>query len=156
MIDWWQAIWAGAAGGAAMIAVMTMARKALGLPVASMPRYEGGIITGSNKGIASMAAGLMMHLIVSALIAPFYAWAFAEISGRATWRLGIIAGLVHWLIAGFIVPLMDRMNPCVQDGRIQAFGLFGSNYSGSMVVGYLIGHLVYGAVVGWLYKVPGV
>ena len=75
--------------------------------------------------------------------------------GRATWLLGLIAGAVHWLIAGMVVPMMDRMHPCVQDGRIQAFGFFGKNYSGIMVMGFLVGHLIYGAIVGWLYEVPG-
>lgn len=145
---------AGIAGAVVMAAMMTVARK-MGLSVANMPKYQGCMITRKSEGATPVVAGMVMHLVISALIAVLYAWAFEAVWGEATWYWGLVNAVVHWLIAGFVVPMMDRMNPCVKDGRIKGFGLFGKNYSGIMVVGFLMGHLVFGAIVGWFYEVPG-
>jgi hypothetical protein len=32
---------------------------------------------------------------------------------------------------------------------------FGKAHGAMMVVGFLMGHLLYGAIVGWIYTVPG-
>lgn len=155
MIDWWNAIWAGIAGGLAMTLMMAMAR-AMGLINANMERYEGCMITGEDKGGGTQAAGLTMHLMISVIIAIIYAWGFAQFWGQASWTLGLLAGLVHWAIGGVLLPMMDGMNRCVREGRIEAFGAFGSKRGAMMVAGFLMGHLLYGLVVGWLYTVPAV
>lgn len=153
MIDWSNALWAGVVGGLVMTVMMTIARM-MGMVDANMSKYQGCMITKSNEGAGTTVAGIMMHLMISALIAILYAWAFTAIWGEATWWYGMINAVVHWLIAGMVLPMMDGMNPCVKDGRIKAFGAYGKNYGMMMVVGFLVGHLLYGAVVGWLYSVP--
>lgn len=155
MIDWSNALWAGAVGGIVMSAMMTLARM-MGLVDANMSRYQGCMITKSDRGAGTTIAGLVMHLMISALIAVLYAWVFAAVWGLADWLLGLMVAMVHWLIAGMVLPMMDRMNPCVKDGRIRPFGAYGKKYGMMMAVGFLMGHLIYGAVVGWLYSVPAV
>lgn len=95
-----------------------------------------------------------MHLMISALIAILYAWAFAAIWGYSSWLLGLLGGFIHWVIGGAVLPMMDGINPCVKDGRIRGFGAYGKNYGAMMVAGFLMGHLLYGAIVGWLYTIP--
>jgi hypothetical protein len=153
MIDWGSAIWVGILGGVAMSLMMVIAR-AMGLIDASIERYEGCMVTGKDEGGGTIAAGTMMHLVLSALIGILYAWGFAQFWGDATWALGLLLGLVHWFIGGILLPMMDGMNRCVQDGRLRKFGAFGSGRGAMMVVGFLMGHLLYGLVVGWLYSVP--
>jgi hypothetical protein len=154
VIDWGSAFWIGVLGGVAMSLMMAMAR-AMGLVNASIERYEGCMLTGRNTGAGPWTAGLVMHLVLSGLIGLVYAWGFAQFWGEATWSLGLLAGAIHWLIAGLVVPMMDGMNRCVRDGKVEGFGAFGARRGGMMVVGFLVDHLLYGLVVGWLYAVPG-
>jgi magnesium-transporting ATPase (P-type) len=154
MMDWSLALWAGLAGGIVMWMMMALARM-MGLVDARMIAYEGCMITKSDSGAGTWIAGMAMHLILSVLIAFAYAWAFEAIWGEAGWFYGAINGVVHWLIGGMVLPMMDGMNPCVKDGRMKGLGLFGKNYGGMMVVGFLMSHLVYGAIVGWIYRVLG-
>lgn len=154
MIDIWSAILTGMVGGVAMSLMMVLAR-AMGLVDASIERYEGCMVTGQPEGGGTKAAGFVMHLMISALIGIVYAWAFAQFWGQATWALGLLGGIVHWALAGIMLPLMDGMSRCVKDGRIAGFGAFGAKRGGMMIVGFLMGHLLYGLVVGWLYTVPG-
>lgn len=67
----------------------------------------------------------------------------------------MVNGVVHWVIAGMMLPMMDGTNPCVKEGRIKGFGTFGKNYGAMMIGGFLMGRLLYGAIVGWIYRVPG-
>lgn len=136
-----------------MSLMMAMAR-ALGLVDASIERYEGCLLTGKDGGGGSVFAGLVMHLVISALVGIVYAWIFAQFWGEATWSLGLLVGLFHWLVGGILLPVMDGMNRCVRDGRLKRFGAFGSGRGGMMIAGFLMGHLLYGLVVGWLYAVP--
>lgn len=154
MIDWSLALWAGVLGGLAMTFLMTLGRM-MGMVEANMAMYQGCIITRKDGGAGTWMAGLMMHLVLSVLIAVLYAFAFEEIWGRASWWLGAINAVVHWILGGMVLPMMDRMNPCVKDGRIKGFGAYGKSYGGMMVAGFLMGHLVYGAIVGVIYRVPG-
>jgi hypothetical protein len=153
MIDWTNALWVGIVGGIVMLLMMTLARS-MGLIDANMTKYQGCMITKKDEGAGTMISGLIMHLMFSALIALLYAWGFAAIWGQSTWVLGLLLGAIHWVIAGVVLPMMDGMNACVKGGRIGAFGAFGKNYGAMMVVGFLMGHLLYGAIVGWLYTVP--
>jgi hypothetical protein len=152
VIEYGSAILIGILGGIAMSLMMLMAR-AMGLIDAHMERYEGCMVTGNEEGGGTVATGLAMHLMLSALIGIVYAWAFAQFWGQATWALGLLGGLIHWAVAGMVLPMMDGMNRCVRDGRIRAFGAFGSGRGAMMVVGFLMGHLLYGLIFGWLYAV---
>lgn len=153
MIDWANILWVGLVGGLAMSLMMTGAR-AMGLIDASMSRYQGCILTGRTEGAGTHAAGLMMHLVLSVLIAIVYAWALGQVWGHASWSLGLLGGAVHWAIAGLVLPMMDGMNPCVKRGALEPFGSYGSKRGAMMVAGFLMAHLLFGLLVGWLYSVP--
>jgi hypothetical protein len=154
MIDWSLALWAGVVGGVAMTVMMTLARM-MGMVDVNMAMYQGCMITKKDHGAGTWIAGFLMHLMISALIALAYAWAFEAIWGEAGWLYGMINAVVHWLIGGMVLPMFDSMNPCVGDGRMKGFGAYGKAHGAMMVVGFFMGHLLYGAIVGWIYRVPG-
>ena len=154
MIDWIQAIGAGVIGALAL-ALMTDMSRWIGLIDANLTRYQGCILVGRSEGTGPFVAGLAMHLAMGALLAIGYAVLFAVLWGSATWWGGALIGAVHGPVAGAGFPVLDRLNPCVRDGRLRGFGLFGIGYGPIMTLGLLAGHLVFGAVVGWLYTVPG-
>jgi hypothetical protein len=154
MIDWIGALGAGLAGGAALM-LMTDASRTVGLVEANLSRYQGCIVLGRSEGVAPLVAGAGMHLAMGSILAVGYAFAFPLVSGEANWTAGAALGALHGVAAGAGFPLLDAMNPCVRDGRMRGFGLMGRGYGALMTLGLLGGHVVYGALVGWLYTVPG-
>ncbi len=154
MIDWANALWAGLAGGIAM-GVWAMLMHMAGYSRMSMTSYEGCMITGEDSGSSIFMAGMAMHLMLSVLIAFVYAWAFETIWNEASWFYGLLLGIAHWIVGSLALPMMDGMNGCVKRNAMNPMRLFANGYGSGAVVTFLIGHLIYGAVVGWLYSVRG-
>ncbi len=154
MIDWSNALWAGLAGGIAM-GIWAMMMHMAGFSRMSMTSYEGCMITGEDSGTNTFTAGMAMHLLLSVLIAFVYSWAFEAIWGAASWFYGLLLGLAHWLVAGLALRMMDGMNSCVKHNAMNPIGFFANGYGSGAVLTFLVGHLIFGAIVGWLYSVPG-
>ncbi|MCK6528655.1 DUF1440 domain-containing protein [Myxococcota bacterium] len=129
-IDFGRTILAGLAGTAAMTALM------LAAPMMGMPPMNIGEMLGSMLG-GVVALGWAAHFMIGVALAGVYAAAFAHrLPGPVAVR-GALYGIGPWLLAQVVVmPMMGA-------------GLF----SGSALVaaGSLMGHLVYGAVVGTVY-----
>lgn len=152
-VDWLTAAGAGIVG-ALVMSVMTDAARIAGMIDANLTRYQGCILTGQCEGSAPWAIGLGMHLAMGAVLAIGYALIFSVLWGHASWVNGLLIGAFHGLAAGAGFPMLDALNPCVRDGRMRGFGMFGKEYGVMMVMGLLAGHLAFGAIVGWLYTVP--
>lgn len=153
MTNWLMAAAAGVVG-ALVMTLMTDMSRAVGLIEANMSRYQGCMVTQRMDGGKALIAGLTFHLLTGAALAIGYALIFRVI-GEATWWIGALIGVVHWVAAGIGFPFLDRMNACVADGRMRGFGVMGRNYGPMMVLGLLMGHVVYGAIVGAIYTLPG-
>jgi hypothetical protein len=121
---------AGFAGTLVMTVLMLVA------PLMGMPPMNIGELLGSVMG-GSLALGWVAHFMIGGVLAVIYAVAFAgRLPGPPVVR-GATYALLPWLMAQLVVMPMMGM------------GLF----SGSALAagGSLMGHLVYGAVVGLLY-----
>ena len=126
---------AGAAGTAVMTLLM------LAAPMMGMPEMRIGDMLGSFLGIGS-AAGWAMHVVIGLVLAVIYAQVFAgRLPGSPAVR-GALYGFLVFLLAQVVVtPMMG-----------------GAVFSGGnvpMLMGSLLGHLVYGALVGGLYGAGG-
>ncbi len=122
---------AGAVGTAAMTMLMLVA------PLMGMPKMAIGEMLGSFLGIGT-AAGWGLHLVIGLILATIYAAVFASrLPGSPVVR-GAIYGVGVFLMAQVVVtPMMGG-------------GLF-SGGNVLMIAGSLMGHLVYGGLVGGLY-----
>jgi uncharacterized membrane protein YagU involved in acid resistance len=129
-----KAIVAGLTGTLAMTAFMFMG------PLMGMPEMNIGEMLGGFMGIPTVI-GWMAHFMIGATLALGYAFLFeAHLPGSKLVR-GMLYGLLPWLMSQVIVnPMMGA-------------GIFASNTPSPMlmVLGSLLGHLVYGIVVGILY-----
>jgi hypothetical protein len=126
-----RAIAAGAVGTAAITVLM------LGAPLMGMPKMPIGEMLGSFLRIGS-AGGWAMHLVVGLMLALIYAaWFAVRLPGAPAVR-GAIYGFGVFLVAQVVVtPMMGG-------------GVFsGGNLP--MIMGSLMGHLAYGALVGTVY-----
>ncbi len=124
---------AGVIGTLAMTALLVAA------PMMGLPPMNVGAMLGSVMG-GSLVIGWMAHFVIGVGLALVYAVLFVNrLPGRGFVR-GATYGVVPWLMAQLVVmPMMGA-------------GFF----SGSFVsaAGSLMGHLVYGAVLGAIYGVP--
>jgi len=133
-VDFGKAVLAGMVGTAAMTLLMLMA------PMMGMPPMNIGAMLGSVMG-GNVALGWMAHFVIGVLLALGYALVFAgRLPGAPVVRSALYS-LLPWLMAQVVVMPMMGM------------GLF----SGSMVAagGSLMGHLVYGALLGAVYGNQG-
>ncbi len=122
---------AGAVGTAAMTMLM------LGAPLMGMPKMPLGEMLGTFLHIGS-AAGWAMHVVIGLVLALIYAaWFAARLPGGPALR-GAIYGFGVFLVAQLVVtPMMGG-------------GVF-SGGNMAVLAGSVMGHLVYGALVGAVY-----
>lgn len=96
---------------------------------------------------APIIVGWIAHFMVGVVLAFIYATYFLSFTNREPGiKTGALFGILPWLLAQIMVmPMMS-----VMAGGSYSAGLF----SGSFVIAMasLVGHLIYGAVLGWLYK----
>lgn len=127
----------GFVGTLAMTAMMYVVAPMMGL------HMDIAAMLGSMLG-GSWAAGMMMHVLNGTVIFPaIYVYAlYARLPGPAVVK-GTTWGLVLWLMAQVVVmPMMGG-------------GLFSSAMGGTMaVVGSLIGHILYGSLLGVIASAP--
>lgn len=139
---------AGFVATAAMTALMYMA------PVMGMPKMDIATMLGTMF-LASLGTafwlGLMIHLMMGTLLFPTtYRLALQPGTGAGTGR-GLLFGLILWAAANFMVmPMMGVIHPMVKSGMMPAPGLLMLNLGVMAPVGSLLGHLVYGGLLGTL------
>lgn len=129
-----KAVGAGIAGTIAMTLLMMIAPM-MGLPKMSAPTMLSGFMG------FPVVVGWLAHFMIGTGLALAYASVFvSNLPGSPAVR-GVLFGLVPWLMLEILVyPMMGT-------------GLFAANTPAPamMVVGGLMGHVVYGAVVGLIY-----
>jgi uncharacterized membrane protein YagU involved in acid resistance len=131
-----RALVAGIAGTAVMTLIMMLAPK-MGMPPMNVPA-----MLASFMGLP-IILGWIMHFMVGTVLAVQYAAFAANRFPGAPWLRGLLFGLAPWLMA------QVALNP------MMGAGFFAANTAApvGMVMGSLLGHMVYGAVVGSLYAI---
>lgn len=133
-LNWRRAAWAGLVATAVMSALYYI------LAWAGTPQLDVAAMLSSKLGWLPFW-GWVMHFLIGIVLAQLYgAWFAGSLSG-AMWLRGAVYGLLPFLAAQLVVvPLMGG-------------GVFSSALEQPvwMVALGLAGHVVYGAVVGWVY-----
>jgi uncharacterized membrane protein YagU involved in acid resistance len=138
-VNFGRAVLGGFVGTAAMTAMMYLVAPMMGL------RMDIAAMLGSMLG-GSWAAGMVLHFVNGTLIFPaIYAYGLAGALPGSPAVKGMIWGVVLWVLAQVVVmPMMGG-------------GLFSSAMGGMMAaIGSLIGHLLYGGLLGAIAGSPEV
>ncbi|MFC1878938.1 DUF6789 family protein [Chloroflexota bacterium] len=132
------AIIAGLVGTLVMTIMMVIAPR-MGMPKMDIMGMLGSMFT-SEQGSAKMI-GAVIHFMMGAIFGLIYAFVWSQGIGSATWLWGLIFGAVHTVVIIIMMPIMMKMHPRPPqtDGGLM------------MVVGQLMGHLVFGLVVALTY-----
>ncbi len=95
--------------------------------------------------------GMMIHLMMGVIVFPeIYHLAIQPESGSGTGR-GILLGLILWAASNMMVmPMMGAVHPLVKSGMMPAPGFLMLKFGAMAPVGSLIGHGIYGALLGKL------
>lgn len=129
---------AGLLGTLVMTLLMYMAPR-MGMPKMDIIGMLGTMFTAS-EGIARIL-GTLAHFMMGVIFAIIYALLWSLGIGSPTWLWGLIFGAVHGVVAAVMMPVMTKMHP--RPPQME---------SGPMlVVGLLMGHLVFGLVVALTY-----
>jgi uncharacterized membrane protein YagU involved in acid resistance len=133
----------------------------LGLTRMNLPYILGAMFTPSRD--RAKLIGFGVHLLNGwvfslAYIAAFHAW------GRATWWAGAAIGLVQAVfVLTVVMSLMPGLHPRMaseQKGptvtrQLEPPGFLALNYGYQTPVSVVLAHLIYGAILGMFYSMPG-
>ncbi|CAN7177998.1 family 1 glycosylhydrolase [Phenylobacterium sp. LjRoot225] len=148
-----KAVVAGAAGALAWEALLRPLLLA-GLPLADIVSALGALVFPDGPGWAAWGAGLMLHVVVGVLWAVFYAYFFWSLFA---WR-PLIQGLVFTSVpAALALLIMYPQLKLMHADQLVAHGdawTLLKDVSWGERGGLLLGHLVFGAVLGALYTRP--
>ena len=126
-LDYKKVVLGGLAGTAAMTMVGIWGAPMMGLA----PMNPAGMLAGAMGGM--VAAGWVAHFMIGIVLAMGYALVASHLPGPPIAR-GALYAVVPWLVAQLVV--IPMMGMPVFSGSIM------------MAMGSLLGHLVYGAVMG--------
>jgi len=138
-----RAVMAGLVGTAAMTVLLLVE------PLVGLPKVAIGQVLSTALGLTpayltvGAVAGWIIDFLVGVVFALLYAGVFAgRLPGSALAR-GAIYGVLVFVLAQLVfMPLVGG-------------GVF-SRGDVEMIAGSLVGHLVYGGLVGWIYGLPQV
>jgi beta-glucosidase/6-phospho-beta-glucosidase/beta-galactosidase len=148
-----KAILAGAAGAIAWEIVLRLLALA-GLPLVDIVRGLGLIVAPGASVWAWWPAGMALHLLVGVIWAVFYAYfAWSVLPWRPVWQ-GLVFSAVPLILATAVVyPQVAVMQSSERVIHVSPWTLM-AQVSWRERAGILIGHLIYGAVLGALYTRP--
>ncbi|MDF1501268.1 MAG: hypothetical protein P1P76_12445 [Anaerolineales bacterium] len=130
---------AGLVGTLLMTLLMYMA-PSMGMPKMDIIGMLGTMFTSGER--AARALGTVMHFMMGAVFGIAYAFLWNVGVGSPTWVWGLIFGAGHTVVALLTMPLMMGMHPRPPEME-----------SGPrMMLGSLMGHLVFGLVVALVYQ----
>jgi hypothetical protein len=127
----------------------------LGVPLGDLVRFLGTMIAGNSTPLVWWPAGFALHASVGAVWAIFYAYFFWSTFDWPPPLQGLAFSSIPIVLAGLVMlPQLALMHPLVLRGEIPRPGLFsfGIGWGGPMAI--ILGHLIYGVIMGSLYTRP--
>lgn len=148
-----KAVLAGVAGSLAW-EISLRAIGAAGLPLFDIVRLLGTLAFPDGSALSWWTAGIFIHAGVGALWAMFYAYFFWSWLDLRPALQGLAFSLLPAALALLVAfPQLALMHQGIDIAIVDPIGFFGS-LTWREPTGLLLGHLVYGAVLGTLYTHP--
>ena len=140
----------GGAVGVLLLSALLFLAPALGFPFLDLPHLMGGIFTESAG--AAFWLGFALFFLGGWLIAPLlFLLLWPMLPGGAEVNLGngllkgVIWGVLLWVVSGLLLPVLGWIN---QLAGLENPGFFALGAGVLAALALLLGHLLYGAVLG--------
>ncbi len=118
-------------------------------PLMGVPKMDVPAMLGGMFGVNNVALGWVMHLAIGLVLALVYAYWFVDMVGGAPWVRGLTFGMLPWLAMMVVIaPMLPLLNPMLAK---MPPGVFFANLGIMAPMGSLLGHLIWGAVLGAAY-----
>ena len=109
-----------------------------------------GTMPGNGPSGAAWFAGFVVIMIGSGIGGIAYGATFEALARRADAMTGVLLAIAPMAIEGLMLGFMDKMHPLIPQ-TMQSPGFFMSNHGPMGVIGFVVSHLAFGAIVGSLY-----
>lgn len=127
----------------------------LGIPLFDLVRTLGTMVLGQVGARWWWPVGIALHATVGAIWAIFYAYFFWSTFDWTPSLQGLAFSLGPATLAGLVmVPQMSFMHRLILAGKLPPTGVFGAKLGWGGPLGIILGHLVYGIVMGSFYVRP--
>ena len=153
-VSLWGALVGGAIGTIVLTSGLRVAQE-LGVTRMDIPLLLGTIFTDERD--RASAIGYVIHFVNGFLFALAYYGVFRAV-GHAGWLLGAVLGVVHASLAGgvLLTALLPAVHPrmgtpwtdAAETPLLESPGFLLANYGRRTLIWTLVGHVVYGAIVG--------
>lgn len=148
-IDWASALAWGAIA-TVVFQLFSMMGKAMGMTRMDLLDLLGSAVAAPGSSAATLT-GAMMHLANGALLGVFWAYGAALLDVPADWVSGAVWGVVLTPFAMLMMTTAGSVHPAIRRGDQEDPGPAATNFGAMTPMGSLVGHIVYGIVLGWGY-----
>jgi len=111
-----------------------------------------GASIAAHRGIWPWLLGAALQLVIGIVVAIVYAAIFEWVTRRAGGVVGFIVGLGHTVIAGLAVGFLPAAR--LIEAATAPPGAFMEYRGPLVVVAFMIAHLAFGIIIGFLYGRP--
>ncbi|AVR44203.1 hypothetical protein C7S20_02385 [Christiangramia fulva] len=101
---------------------------------------------------SSRQLGMAIHLMNGALLGISWAYGTVLFSVDANWLTGLAWGIILWILALLMMSTLSAVHPAIKKGHQEDPGIAATNFGKMTPVGSLIGHIIFGVVLGFLYS----
>jgi uncharacterized membrane protein YagU involved in acid resistance len=144
-------------GATLVLTTVEAGSQALGLTRMNIPYMLGTMFTPDRD--RAKLLGILVHVVNGWIFSLIYVAAF-HLTGWFTWWFGAAVGLVHAaFVLGVAMPALPGMHPRMASDRrgptvveqLEPPGFMARNYGLATPVSVLLGHIVFGAMLGFFY-----
>jgi hypothetical protein len=140
-------VWAGLTASVLAACAFWLFRT-LGLTEFSPTTQLGCMIYDDPRLPLTETVGVVLFMLLGCTLVPAaYALAMRSVGG-AGWGTGALVGGLHGALVAVGLPWLARANRCVRNGGMRAPGRLGLGWGPATPAGIVVGHVVYGAVLG--------
>ncbi len=131
--------------------LFSMMGKAVGMTHMDLLDLLGSMVAPVGS-TASRAIGALIHHANGALLAIAWAYGVALVGLPANWLTAVGWGVILWILALLMMSTIGAVHPAIRRGDQEDPGPAATNFGAMTPVGSLMGHLVYGLVLGVAYQ----
>lgn len=146
--------WTGAAAWGAVATVVftifSMMGARIGMTDMDLLDLLGSTVAPPHSGQAR-AIGMGIHLMNGVVLAVGWAYGSLLVGWELNWPSALVWGAILWALALLMMSTMGAVHPAMRSGLQDDPGPAATNFGTMTPMGSLMGHLVWGAVLGLLY-----
>ncbi|MDP9349118.1 MAG: hypothetical protein M3P24_08260 [Gemmatimonadota bacterium] len=146
-MDWRAIFWAGFVATTLAVACARLFRSFEWTELTPAGQV-GGLFVRDPRLPAAEVVGLLLLFGLGSTLVPALYGTLLQGMDALSWRGGLLVGIVHGALVVGLLPYVARHAASVRHGTLPPPGRFGLRWGRGTPAGILLGHAIYGAVLG--------